>query len=273
MVRITALMDDVPSKRRSLAWEHGLSYLVEGEGYRLLFDCGQGAHTWSNARQLGLEKVDAVALSHGHYDHAGGYPYLVEQGDAPGILYTGRDFFQRKFSFDGVKYTDLSSGFDGAFLFSHGISHQEITGVREIFGGVYLVGNFPRRDPWERIPARFVRLTSGGLVPDDFGEEICIALDLGGKLAMLVGCSHPGILNMARHVREVLGLPIRAIFGGTHLVEADRERVKYTISQLQEMGLELFGLGHCSGEEVEKLLGETPGITSCHLGVGDCVFL
>lgn len=273
MVKITALMDDNPSQRCALVHEHGLAYLVEGEGYQFLFDCGQGPHTWSNAWQMGLGKVDAVVLSHSHYDHAGGYRYLVRQGEAPGILYTGERFFEPKFSFDGVKYSDRSAGFDRGLLDAFGICHRVVAGVTEIGAGVWLIGGFPRKDPRERIPARFVRRTSAGFAADDFGDEICAALDFGGKLAMLVGCSHPGILNMARHVRETLDMPIYAIFGGTHLVEADGERVEYTISRLREMGVEVFGLGHCSGEEAEAYLRQLPGVASCHLGAGDCMCL
>lgn len=275
MIRVTALMDDKPSGRRSLTAEHGLSYLVEGPEYRFLFDCGQGKHTWDNARNLGasLENLNGVVLSHSHYDHAGGYRYLMEAGGDCKTLYTGKGFFEPKFSFDGVKYADLSAGFGRDFLAAQGIFHQEVAGVREPFPGVYLVGGFPRKNGFEAIPSRFYHLTPTGMVPDDFGDEICMALDLGEKLVMLVGCSHPGILNMAEHVRETLGKPICAIFGGTHLAEAEEERIRRTITRLKEMGLEVFGLSHCSGAEAEKLLGETPGIISCHLGAGDCVFL
>lgn len=275
MFRITTLMDDRPSGQRALIHEHGLSYFIEGEDHRFLFDCGAGPHPWENARHLGrsLRELDAVVLSHGHYDHGGGFRYLVEQGDGGETLYTGKGFFEPKFSFDGVKYTDLSAGFDRAFLDRHGISHREVTDVTELFSGVYLIGGFSRKNEFEKIPARFVRQTKDGMQPDDFGDEICVALDLGGKIAMLVGCSHPGILNMAQHVKAVLGLPIWAVFGGTHLAEADQGRAELTVSRLREMGLEIFGLSHCSGEKVEEILRQTPGIVSCHMGAGDCMFL
>lgn len=275
MIRITALMDDKPSGRRSLTAEHGLSYLVEGPGYRFLFDCGQGAHTWENARNLGasLENLDGVVLSHSHYDHAGGYRYLIEAGESPKTLYTGKGFFEPKFSFDGIKYTDLSAGFDRDFLMAHGIRHREVDALAEPFPGVYLIGGFPRKNGFEVIPPRFCRLTPSGRMPDAFDDEICVALDMGGKLVMLVGCSHPGILNMAEYVGETLGLPICAIFGGTHLAEAEEERIRRTIARLKEMGLEIFGLSHCSGAEAEKILRQTPEIVSCHLGAGDCAFL
>lgn len=275
MLRVTALMDNKPSGQKALIHEHGLSYLMEGRGYRFLFDCGAGPNPWENAHRLGLSlrELDAVVLSHSHYDHAGGYRYLLEQGGGSGVLYTGPNFFEPKFAFDGRKYTDLSAGFDRAFLKERGVAHREVTDITELFPGVYLIASFPRKNALETIPARFVRLTENGFVRDDFGDEICVAVDLGGKLALFVGCSHPGILNMAKRVNDALGMPLYAIFGGTHLVEADRQRVEQTARELRNMGLEIFGLSHCSGDEAECVIARDPHLKSCHLGAGDCVFL
>ena len=82
MVRVTALMDNDASENKALVNEHGLSYLLEGPDFRILFDCGSGPHPWVNAHRLGLDvaKLDAVVLSHSHYDHAAGFRDLLEQG-------------------------------------------------------------------------------------------------------------------------------------------------------------------------------------------------
>ena len=113
MVRITALMDNNHSENKALIAEHGLSYLLEWEEHRLLFDCGSGPGFWYNARKLGrkLHYLDAVVLSHSHYDHGAGYRDLIELGGGSPLLCTGPDFFQPKFAFDGVRYTDLSCWF------------------------------------------------------------------------------------------------------------------------------------------------------------------
>ena len=118
MVRVTALMDNDASENKALVNEHGLSYLLEGPDFRILFDCGAGPHPWANAHRLGLcvGGLDAVVLSHSHYDHAAGFRDLLEQGLGGKILYTGPHFFEAKFAFDGLRYTDLSAGFGPEFL-------------------------------------------------------------------------------------------------------------------------------------------------------------
>ena len=274
MVRITALMDNVHSENKAPIAEHGLSYLLEWEGRSILFDCGAGAAPLQNAHRLGrrLGGLDAVVLSHSHYDHAAGYRDLLEAGLGSRVLYTGPHFFEPKYACGGVRYTDLSAGFDEGFLAGHGVAHRVVEGTSEIAPGVFLVGGFARTHPFETIPERFVRQTPDGFVPDDFADEICLALAAGDGLAVLVGCSHPGILNMIETVHAALGRPVRAVFGGTHLAEADDARIEATVQGLRAMGLETLGLGHCSGEAAECAV-RAAGASGCHLAVGDCVFL
>ena len=73
-------------------------------------------------------------------------------------------------------------------------------------------------------------------------------------------------------IQKLLQKPIRAVFGGTHLVEADTQRIETTIDTLQKMGLEILGLSHCSGDAADAAICAKPEIQGCHLGVGDSVF-
>ena len=268
MVRVTALMDDHASEHKALTAEHGLSYLVEMPELRLLFDCGASAVPMANAHRLGLslKELDAVVLSHSHYDHAAGYRDLIEAGLGSRHLDIGPGFFRKKFAFDGLRYTDLSAGFGEDFLQDHGITAHVTDGVLELDFGVYLVSGFPRVTPFETIPERFVCLTEDGFRRDDFPDEQCLVLERGGKLYLFVGCSHPGILNMVRHV-------FSAVFGGTHLVEAGKDRILNTVNVLREMGMETLGLSHCSGDAAEALARDVSGVRVCHLACGDSIFL
>lgn len=275
MVRITALMDNQPSENKALTAEHGLSLLIEKDGRKVLFDCGQGEATLRNAHRLGrdISAPDAVVLSHSHYDHAAGFRDYTEQIGGCSVLYTGSGFFEPKFAFDGVKYTDLSAGFDEAFLTEHGIRHEIVPDHQEILPGVFVFADFPRTHTFEQIPERFVKLTENGFVRDDFSDEVCIALDLYDKVCVLVGCAHPGILNMLERVHRAMGKPVYAVFGGTHLNEADEGRIDRTVACMKEMGLGIAGFSHCSGVCAEEKLNGNNGMQACHLGAGDCVFL
>ena len=273
MLKITALMDNQLTGRKDLKCEHGLSLLVSGDGFQILFDCGSSEKMLYNAKKLGIDlgKLDAVALSHAHYDHAGGFRFLAERHPVR-RLYTGPGFFAEKYAVSDNCYKSLAAGFDRAFLAERGIARTSVEGVAEILPDVYAVSDFPRTEPMETIPERFVRLTEGKLMPDDFRDELCLAVETGEGIVLLVGCAHPGILNMVCHVRRTLGKPVRAVLGGTHLSEAGELRIQHTVDALQEMGVTVLGLNHCSGERAEAYIRQREGLTACHLGPGDCVF-
>lgn len=273
MIQITALMDNALTGRADLLCEHGLSMFLSYHGKNILFDCGSSEKMLYNAKKLGVDlgELDAVVLSHSHYDHAGGFRYLAEHYPV-GRLYTGPGFLEPKYAQSQNCCKNLSAGFDERFLKGQGIAHRTVEGVETILPGIYAVSGFPRLEPMETIPKRFLRLTEEGLVPDDFRDELCLALETGRGIVLLVGCAHPGILNMVRHVQTLLGKPVSGVLGGIHLSQAEAPRVQQTVETLARMGVTLLGLSHCSGELAEALARQREGITACHLGPGDCLF-
>ena len=271
MVSITALMDDRPGADPRLIGEHGLSLFVGYGDKKILFDCGTSGNTARNAEKLGidLKDLDAVVLSHGHYDHARGYRTLVREGLGSSVLWTGPGFFRKKMSRDHRGLRDLSAGFGPELLKEHQILHREVLDETELFPGVLLFTGFPRVSSFEQIPQRFLLETEEGLIPDDFSDEVAMALRVEGGLLVLVGCSHPGIVNMVSHIARRTGEKIRGVFGGTHLMEADDERIRRTVRALCDMGLETLGLSHCSGDGVDPVIAAEPGVRGCHLRPGD----
>lgn len=267
-------MDNKGSEHKALIAEHGLSFYVEYDDFRFLFDCGAGPHFRENARHLGinLKNLDAVILSHSHYDHATGFRYLAENAEGSEKLYTGPHFFEPKYAFNGLFYTDLSAGFTEKFLSKRNIRHIVADGMEKVRDGIWLVSGFPRIFDFETIPSRFVRKTDNGFLQDDFADELCAVIRVKGGLVVLVGCSHPGILNMVTHIANTFSEPILAVYGGTHLAEAGEERIVATIRKLREIGVQVIGFSHCSGEEAEKYIRSRPDIKGCHLSTGDTVF-
>ena len=81
---------------------HGLSFYVETENHKLLFDSSPSVVVISNAQKLGvdLSAVDTVLLSHGHYDHSGGILPFVELNPRAKI-YMQQNAGGEYYAFDG----------------------------------------------------------------------------------------------------------------------------------------------------------------------------
>ncbi|MEW6426098.1 MAG: MBL fold metallo-hydrolase [Bacillota bacterium] len=73
-LKITVLSENTVGAPAGLTGEWGLAMLVEWAGKKILFDTGERGALVENAAALGvdLQSVDALVISHGHYDHTGG---------------------------------------------------------------------------------------------------------------------------------------------------------------------------------------------------------
>lgn len=274
-MKLTTLIENHTS-RRDLKAEHGLSFLIEDGREKILFDTGNSGAVWDNAGKLGVRPKDitVTVLSHSHYDHAGGLTEGVKRG-LSGRLIVGEGFFEEKYRIQeqaAYTYTYLGCGFSKVWAEE---AFPQIDTCRELFQvsrRCFAVGRFKRSNLWEEISKRFVKEKDGGMIPDSFEDEICLALLLPDKEAVgvICGCSHPGIINMLETVRERFpGKDLEFVAGGIHLKGRDEAYQEKTLKSLKNIGVKNLFLNHCSGENLcwgtEKMV--------LSLGSGDCLFM
>lgn len=244
LITLKILIENTKYAGSPLISEHGLSFLVETAQSKFIFDCGHTGAAFVNAKTLGIDlsKLKIAVLSHAHYDHAGGFPKLLDFAPIE-TLYTGENFWEEKFS--GEIYRGC--GFDKNFLASHGIKQEICRDILKIDENSWLVGNFKRRYDFETIPSKFVR--GKKKVQDDFSDEIALVLrDCYDNLVIVTACAHPGILNIVSDIRERFSKPVYSIIGGFHLMSATQNRISRTIDELNSLGVKKILPCHCSGE-------------------------
>ncbi len=267
---ITTLIENRSGSHRSLATEHGISFLIEHHGRSVLFDTGQSGAFVDNAAILlrDLSKVEHVVLSHGHYDHTNGLPRLLEHWDRATplpSLHVHPRFFDPKYSVSGPARTYIGPSWNRQWCEHQGLSVEFVdrTGG-ELLPGVHIVTGFDRTHPREVTNPRFVVERpdapqgadgeSPQLEVDDFRDEVSLVIETDPGLVVLVGCSHPGIMNMLDTVRSRFSQPVYAVLGGTHLVEAHGDRLEEALTYLQDPAAGTLGLSHCTGDEAMALL-------------------
>lgn len=227
--------------------EHGLSLLLEYAGKRILFDTGAGTALLKNAGLLNLNfaELDGVVLSHGHYDHTGGLPFLP-----PLTVWHTPDISEKRYSLHpGKQPKELTIPAAAAESLKRN-KCKLIRDFTEILPGFYLTGAIPRFSGEDcGGPFYFDR---EGKSPDPINDELALLLDNG---TLIQGCCHAGIINTLEYCKERMpDIKIRNIIGGLHLLLASEERLKQTADYLKNSQVENLYLLHCTGSQAIDFL-------------------
>jgi 7,8-dihydropterin-6-yl-methyl-4-(beta-D-ribofuranosyl)aminobenzene 5'-phosphate synthase len=257
-LKITTLIENNSDQNDILCSEHGLSLYIEINEKKILFDTGQSGDFIKNAEKLkiDLNNLDFVVLSHGHYDHSGGFKKLVQNSNKSFKLIVGNGFFNEKHKLiEREQYKFNGNSFDEEFISQNNISlkciNQDIFNITE---DVIIFSNFERKNNFEILNKKFYIKENGEYLLDDFSDEIALGIKNEKGLVIILGCSHVGLVNILETITQRAGMPIYAIVGGSHLIEADELRLNNTINYLKEKNINILRLSHCTGDSaVEKL--------------------
>jgi 7,8-dihydropterin-6-yl-methyl-4-(beta-D-ribofuranosyl)aminobenzene 5'-phosphate synthase len=264
--------------RRTLVSEFGLAMHVESrrgtQTRSVLVDFGYTPEALiNNTELLGIDPsaLDALVLSHGHYDHFGGLVGFLQKHKSrlkPKLpLYVGGEdcFCSREWTGPPVrgdfgvldrralKDANLAVTYaEGPSLVAdHGFTSGQIglrsfekllsptamkIGVQDGLG-CYADG-LPENERTQT------------LVPDQFRHEIAIAFNLKGRgLVLLTSCSHRGVVNAIKQARAASGIEkVHALVGGFHLAPYQDEYVQQTVEALKDINVDYVIPLHCTGE-------------------------
>ncbi|UAJ09588.1 MBL fold metallo-hydrolase [Polymorphobacter megasporae] len=222
----------------------------------------------NNMALLGIapETIDAMVLSHGHYDHFGGLDGLLATGKVrrgTPLYVGGEEAFCAR-----IRGTDADGSSFGAIdrpaILRAGVDLVVSGDPRIVAGQGFTTGRIPF------VSSEHPRVPSGMLpgqncardlldpakrdkafVVDDAEHELGTAYNVAGRGLVVIGsCSHRGIINTVRRAQAVSGIDkVHAIVGGFHLVPPQtREQAFETLALMQAINPDYIIPGHCTGE-------------------------
>jgi 7,8-dihydropterin-6-yl-methyl-4-(beta-D-ribofuranosyl)aminobenzene 5'-phosphate synthase len=240
--------------------EHGFSALItirkNDSERRVLFDAGLTPDGLAeNMRRLSVSPkgIEAIVLSHGHFDHTTGLDGLVRalgRANLPVIIHP--EFWsRRRITIPGREPFELPSTSRSAL---RGAGFEIVEERQPSFlldGSLLVTGEVDRSTEFEKgFPVhqafRDEEWQPDPLILDDQAAVLNVR-DKG--LVVLTGCGHAGIVNIVRYARKLTGVEqVYAVIGGFHLNGPLFEPIiPATCQALTELGPEVIVPAHCTG--------------------------
>jgi len=261
-MKITVLIENsvgvlIPT---GLCGEHGLSLWIEHEGYKILFDTGQTGRVVENALRLGinLKEADAIVLSHGHYDHAGGLKSVLEFIGKPIDIYAHKDVFSLHYASLIDRYIGIP--FRKEELEGLGANFKWIKEPAEIFPNIWVSGEVPRKTTFEKMDERLYIKEDDKKLPDPILDDMSLFIKTNKGLVIILGCAHSGMVNIIEHAKDVTKENrVYGIIGGTHLEPASGKQIEETLVYLARQDFSILAANHCTGLKVASKFKEIFG--------------
>jgi 7,8-dihydropterin-6-yl-methyl-4-(beta-D-ribofuranosyl)aminobenzene 5'-phosphate synthase len=247
--------------------EHGFSALVTvrtgNTSSTLLFDTGTSPDALAvNAERLGVDTggLQAVVLSHGHFDHAGGFDGLARLRGRSGLPLTVHPavWTRRCLELPGGRTLEMPTLSRGA-LEREGFAVIERRQPSLLAGGILITGEVDRVTEFEHgMPPQHQAWDGHEWRPDrTVIDDQALVINVRGRgLVVVTGCGHAGVVNIIRHAMRLTGVSrLLAVIGGFHLSGPAFEPViAPTVAALTELAPELIVPGHCTGWRAQHTL-------------------
>ncbi|MBL7481090.1 MBL fold metallo-hydrolase [Legionella bononiensis] len=256
---------------------HGLSLLITASKgsstHSLLFDAGpEGEVFQRNITKLKIDptKIEEIVLSHGHWDHAGGFlaalNLIKSKNPQQKVVFhiNSGMFHQRALKFDEQihPFKKIPSIDE---LYQHSAELNSSDEARLLLDDMfYLSGEIPRVTAYEKgFPGHVRQLPNQDWVPDPWiMDERFLVVHVKNKgLIIFSACSHAGIVNVLKEAKNLFPeIPLYAVMGGFHLSgRAVEHIIPDTVDDMKQFDLKMIIPAHCTGWRAVSALGNAFG--------------
>ena len=261
----------------------GLRLVSQAENIRhtLLFDTGpEGAIFIRNCANLGIRlgEVEAIAVSHGHWDHMAALPHAVEaivkDGGHVAVHVNPGMFNERAIRLKSGIVVPVANVPTPGDLEQRGAEVVNDAEDRLLLDGhFYYSGEIPRVTPFEKGRVDHLARTrpDAPWEPDPLlmDERMLVAHVRNLGLIVLSACSHAGIVNVCLHARDLFpDAPIYCIMGGLHLGGVMEQIIPDTVDGLRPFRIPHIITGHCTGWRALHALADAFGNAVSQSAVG-----
>lgn len=267
--RVTILYDAFgPSSALKMDW--GFAAFIEYDGRRILFDTGNNAKIFEhNVKELGvdLKRLDAVIISHRHGDHTSGLNHLLQVNPAVKIYAPVEGaYFKGKLP---LVFFKREPGLPPSMSYYQGKPPERL-----VTGSPWEDANFEIiSETTEILPGFFVLTTKSDKAGTRDMNELSLAIRTPEGLAVVVGCSHPGVEKILEAAAKI-DPQLYTVTGGFHLVVNPPEEVQRVAALLDAtLKIKRVAPGHCTSELGFKVLMERFGDRFDQAGVGQTIKL
>jgi 7,8-dihydropterin-6-yl-methyl-4-(beta-D-ribofuranosyl)aminobenzene 5'-phosphate synthase len=273
-MRLTVLVDN--NAGHGLVGEWGLSFYIEADGQKILFDLGASDLFLKNAAclKIDLQDLNYLVFSHGHYDHTWGLDYLIQNYLATRIPLEKRPTlvvhpmaFLPKFRDDGSEFGILIPEPVLSRNFKTNFTRKPV----QLTENLFFLGEIPRKFDFEgNEPLGRALVSTNSLTADYLLDDTALAYKTPKGLIVITGCSHSGICNIVEYARQLVQEErVIDIIGGFHLMNLKNNdpNLMGTLSYLKKINPGQIHPCHCTDLRSKMVLEEVARVNEVSSGL------